>query len=123
MSTFDTAEQLRAHLDRLHVSALNELIHAVERLEVPALPDVPDWDKSPASIECIGAETRTPEELIAIGLEWQVLAGKLHDLLVEATEPDAWGDFENVIKDLHDRADRAREAMITLGGYETPLPL
>lgn len=110
------AQDLRSRLDLEHITALNELVHAVERVKLPEPIEIPDPD--PDSIECIGKETRTHEELIAVGLEWQVLAGKLHDLLSELGN----GDTGEVIRDLQARAEDARQALITLGGYQPPLP-
>ncbi len=101
---------------------LNRLVFAAEALEAPDLPDVPDWEKSPESLDCIGDETRTPEQLLAIGREWQELAVKLHDLLEEATAPDAWGDVENVIAGVRAKAKAARAALIQIDIYDPPVP-
>jgi hypothetical protein len=98
------APELRTRFDLEHITTLNELVHAVERVKVPEPIEIPDWATTPESIECIGDEQRTPEELIAIGLKWQVLAGKLHDLLHEIAGPSAIGDVANVIQALHARA-------------------
>lgn len=97
---------------------LNRLVFAAEDIDTPAMPDVPDWNKSPESLDCIGDETRTPEQLLAIGREWQELACKLHGLLEEATAPDAWGDLDNVLADLRAKAKQARLAMIALDEYD-----
>jgi len=115
-----SAAALRSQFFEENMRALNRLVFAAEAVETPQLPDVPSWDKSPDSLDCVGEETRTPEELIAIGREWQELACKLHDLLQEATAPDAWGDLENVLGALRAKAKEARLALIRLDGYEPP---
>ncbi len=105
------------------VRDLNRLVFAAEALETPELPDVPDWEKeSPANLECYGDETRTAEELQAIGLQWQEVACKLHDLLLAVTAPDAWGDMMNVVAGLHAKAKAARTALVQLDVYDPPVP-
>ncbi len=95
---------LRLQAFEEHLRALNELVRAVEALEAPPLPDVPAWPK-------YDNETN-----------WQALAIKLHDALEEATEPDAWGDIENVFANLQAIAERAREALLALNAYQPPYP-
>lgn len=114
--------ELACYFNEEHLRALNRLVFATEDLDAPEMPDVPSWDNSPDSLDCVGDETRTPEEMIAIGREWQELAVKLHDLLEAATAPDAWGDLENVLADVRSKAKEARLAMIALDIYERPMP-
>jgi hypothetical protein len=47
---------------------------------------------------------------------------KLHDLLEEATAPDAWGDVENVVTEVRAKAKAARLALIRLDAYDPPAP-
>ena len=103
------------------VRDLGRLVFAAEALEAPQLPDVPSWEKeSPDSFEL--DRELTLEEARELGLKWQVLAGKLHDLLEEATGPENWGDFENLVSALHAKAKAARLALIHLDAYDLPPP-
>lgn len=116
-----TAAQLRTAFFEENLRDLNRLVFAAEALEAPELPEVPHWEReSPANLECYGEETRTAEELQAIGLQWQAFAVKLHDLLEQAVAAD--GDLENVVADLHAKAKAARAALIKLDAYDPPVP-
>lgn len=118
-----TAAQLRTSFFEENLRDLNRLVFAAEALEAPELPEVPHWEReSPANLECLGAETRTAEDLQAIGLQWQAFAVKLHDLLEKAVGADEWGDLENVVPDLHAKAKAARLALIRLDAYDPPAP-
>lgn len=110
------AHDLRARFDEAHVVAINELIHAADRLTVPELPEIPDWKDSPESFEL--DRVLTLEESYELGLKWQVLAGKLQQILEELS----FDDFENELAGLQQKAERAREAMIQLNGYQPRRP-
>jgi hypothetical protein len=115
-----TAAQLRTSFFEENLRDLNRVVFAAEALEAPKLPDVPDWEEaSPDSFEL--DKELTLEEAKELGLKWQVLAGKLHDLLIEATAPDAWGDVENVVAGLRDKAKAARAALVRLDAYDPPV--
>ena len=88
-------DQIRAQLERDDMNAINDLIASVERVTIPSLPDVPSWDNSPPSLDCVGEDTRTDAELIEIGRQWQTWAVKLNHILEAAAGPDTWGDVEN----------------------------
>ena len=111
-------DQIRAQLERDDMNAINDLIASVEHVEIPSLPDVPSWDTSPPSLDCVGDETRTDAELIEIGRQWQTWANKIDDLLREISLED----FENELRSLQEKAERARTAMIAQGVYEVPYP-
>jgi hypothetical protein len=114
-----TTAQLRTAFFEEHLRDLNRLVFAAEALEVPDVPEVPNWEReSPDNLECLGEETRTPEELQAIGLQWQAFACKLHDILTEVGVTD----FPEVVADLHAKAKAAREALIKLDAYDPPVP-
>lgn len=114
---------MSAQLFEDSVRDLNALVFAAEALETPELPDVPVWEReSPASLECIGDETRTAAELQEIGLAWQSFAVKLHDLLGAAVAPDAWAGVENLISDVQAKAKAARLALIQIDVYDPPVP-
>ncbi len=116
-----TAAQLRTSFFEENLRDLNRLVFAAEALEAPKLPDVPNWEReSPDSFEL--DRELTLEEARELGLKWQELAVKLHDLLEEATAPDAWGDIENTIEELRAKAKAARAALIRLDAYDPPAP-
>lgn len=112
-----TAAQLRTAFFEEHLRDLNRLVFAAEALEVPELPDVPSWEReSPQGVETL--DSTDPEELRKLALEWQVLAGKLHDMLTELS----LDDLENEISELRSKAKAAREALIKLDAYDPPVP-
>lgn len=115
------AAKLRTAFFEENLRDLNRLVFAAEALEPPELPDVPNWEReSPDSFEL--DRELTLEEARELGLKWQVLAVKLHDLLEEVTAPDAWGDVENAVADVRGKAKAARLALIRLDSYDPPAP-
>jgi hypothetical protein len=110
------ADALRLRAFYEHRAALNELVHAVERLEVPDAPHYPSWSTSPAGFEV--GEKRTLEEAEALGLEWQDHASKLDDALQEV----GFDDLENALSGVKALAAQAREALLRMNAYEPPMP-
>jgi hypothetical protein len=111
-----TAAQLRTSFFEENLRDLNRLVFAAEALETPKLPDVPDWDKSPANAETF--ESEDPEELRKLALEWQEWASKLDDILRGLS----LDDLENEIAGLRAKAKAARAALIRLDAYDPPVP-
>lgn len=116
-----TAAQLRTSFFEENLRDLNRLVFAAEALEAHELPDAPDWEReSPDSFEL--DRELTLEEARELGLKWQVLAVKLHDLLELATGAGEWGDLGNLVSDIHAKAKAARAALIRLDAYDPPAP-
>ena len=112
-----TAAELRTRFFEENLRDLNRLVFAAEALEAPAMPDVPSWEReSPDSFEL--DRELTLEEARELGLKWQVLAGKLHDMLSELTLED----HANELAGLRDKAKAARLALIRLDSYDPPVP-
>ncbi len=91
------------------IRILNRLVFAAEALDVPAAPEWPPWDKSPANAETI--ETEDPAELRALAVAWQYWASKLDDVLSEI------GFDEDAIGGVVKKAKAARLALIALEEY------
>lgn len=98
------------------VRDLNRLVFAAEALEVPSLPEVPPWEKSPANAETV--ETEDPAELRALAVEWQAWASELDDILQELS----FGELEADLSALRAKAKAARASLIALEAYDPPPP-
>lgn len=111
------AAQLRTAFFEENLRDLNRLVFAAEALEAPAMPDVPNWEReSPESFEL--DRELTLGQACELGLAWQELAVKLHDMLTEL----ALDEFDEELTALRDKAKAARLALIRLDSYDPPPP-
>ncbi len=107
-----TPAQLRSGFFDEQLRALKALTDLAEQHTAQQAPDVPDWENSPESLECIGDEKRTPEEMSTCALAWQALAVKLNDILEDVVP--ALHVAEAEASNLRAYAKDARLALIEL---------